>query len=629
MKRKSAKLRQLTLAVTAMSFAAGSVRAADALTDLRNLSIEDLGEIEVTSVTKRAEPVSEAPAAIYVITNDDIRRYGATSLGATLRLAPNLEVAQLDALSYVISARGFNSTEASNKLLVLIDGRSVYSPLHSGIFWDAQDLMLDDVDRIEVIDGPGGTLWGANAVNGVINVISKSPFKTLGGLGTASAGNVDNAFSGRYGFLLGENLATRVYLKATNHGHSKNLNGTNHVDDWDGIQGGFASEWNGDSDVLRIQADSYSSALDIVSSDVSGTNVVGKWSHTFSGDSALDVQVYYDRTHRRQPPGILETVKTYDIDLQHAFAFGDRHAIVWGGGYRVIHDFFVNTPPLVLVHPRYTLKLGNGFIQDTIALSPTVNLIAGIKVEHHTYTGFEYMPSARLAWQPQDGTLLWAAISRAVRTPSRIDRELQALPILSPSPNFQSEDLLAYEVGYRGRVLDRLTVSISGYYNDYSDLRTTQLSPSGGFPVMLGNGMEGHTYGVDAWAQYGVTTWWRLFGGVSAIEKSLHLKPGVVDISNFQAAGNDPSYQFQFRSQMSPLENVDFDVTLRTVDDLTSPTVSGYTTMDARFAWRLRPWAEIAVTGFNLFDAQRLQAGSVGIQRAVRRSVSGSLRVSF
>lgn len=621
--------RRLALAATAATLSATSVRAADTIADLRNLSIEDLGEIEVTSVTKRAEPLREAPAAIYVITNDDIRRYGATSLGATLRLAPNLEVAQLDALSYTISARGFNSTEASNKLLILIDGRSVYSPLHSGIFWDAQDLMLDDVDRIEVIDGPGGTLWGANAVNGVINVATKSPFKTLGALGNASAGNVDNAFSGRYGFLLGGNFATRVYLKSTSHGHSKNLNGTNHIDDWDDFRGGFASEWNGDSDVIRIQADGYGAALDVVSSDVSGNNVIGKWSHKFSDDSSLDVQVYYDRTHRRQPPGILETVKTYDVDLQYSFALGQRQSIVWGGGYRVVHDFFSNTPPLVLVHPRYTLDLGNGFIQDTIALSPSFNLIAGIKVEHHTYTGFEFMPSARIAWQPAEGTLLWAAVSRAVRTPSRIDRELQALPILSPSPNFQSENLLAYEAGYRGRVMDRLTVSISTYYNDYSDLRTTQLGPNGTLPVILGNGMEGYTYGVDAWAQYGVNGWWRLSAGVSAINKALHLKPGVVDISNFQAAGNDPGYQFQFRSQMSPIEDLDFDVTLRTVDDLTSPAIPGYTTMDVRLAWRVFSWAEVAVTGFNLFDAQRLQAGSVGTQRAIRRSVNGSVRVSF
>ena len=622
-------MRRLALAAAAVTLSAVAAQAADTIAELRNLSIEDLGEIEVTSVTKHAEPLSEAPAAIYVITNDDIRRYGATSLGATLRLAPNLEVAQLDALSFAISARGFNSTEASNKLLVLIDGRSVYSPLHSGIFWDAQDLMLDDVDRIEVIDGPGGTLWGANAVNGVINVTTKSPFKTLGALGTASAGNVDNAFSGRYGFLVGDNFATRFYLKGTNHGHTKNLNGADHVDDWDALQGGFASEWNGDNDVIRVQADSYSSALDIVSSDVSGNNALGKWSHKFSDDSSLDVQVYYDRTHRRQPPGILETVSTYDVDVQHSFKLGERQSIVWGGGYRVVDDFFTNVPPLVLVHPRYTLNLGNGFVQDTIALSPSLNVIAGIKVEHHTYTGFEFMPSARVAWQPAEGTLLWGAVSRAVRTPSRIDRELQALPILSPSPNFQSETLLAYEVGYRGRVIDNLTVSISTYYNDYSDLRTTQLGPNGTFPVILGNGMEGHTYGVDAWAQYGINAWWRVSAGVSAIDKELHLKPGVVDVSNFQAAGNDPSYQFQLRSQMSPIQDLDFDVTLRTVDALTAPAVPGYTTMDARIAWRLLSWAEVAVTGFNLFDAQRLQAGPVGTQRAIRRSVNGSVRVTF
>jgi iron complex outermembrane receptor protein len=621
---------RLSSAAVAVSVMMPALAYANTAADLSQLSIEELGNIEVTSVSKQAQPLSAAAASIYVITNDDIRRLGATTVPEALRLAPNLQVARLDALSYAISARGFNSTEASNKLLVLIDGRSVYSTLHSGVFWDAQNVMMEDIDRIEVVGGPGGTLWGANAVNGVINIITRAPDDTQGALISGSYGNVDQTFNARYGGKLGEDVSYRGYFMGASMGHTRNPNGTNHIDGWERFQGGFKTDWHGERDKLTLQGDFYNGGLDVVASETSGQSASFNWTHDFSDSSPLQIFGFYDRTHRNQPGILLETVNVYNIELQHGFALGDRHRIVWGGGYRLTSDFYDVPAPFDIVNARTELSLGNVFIQDEVALGETVKLTAGIKLEHHTYTGFEYMPNVRLAWQPTSRALLWASASRAVRTPSRLDRELIALPILIPAPDFASETLIAYEAGYRGQFGDQFTLSVSGFYNDYDDLRTTSLLPSlTGVLAQLRNGMRGHTYGVEAWAQYSVNDWWRLSGGVTALHKDLKLKPGVVDASNMQAAGNDPEYQVTLRSLMTPMRDVDLDIGLRAVDDLMSPTANAYLEMDLRIGWRVTDNVELSVAGFNLLHDQHAEGGNLATRREVRRTVQASARWMF
>jgi iron complex outermembrane receptor protein len=604
--------------------------------DLRQMSIDELASMAVTSVSRRAEPLLAAPAAIYVITAEDIRRSGVTSLPEALRLAPNLQVTRMDALGYAISARGFNATDASNKLLVLIDGRTVYSPLHSGVFWDAQNVMLADVERIEVVSGPGGTLWGANAVNGVINIITRPVSDVRGGYVSVNVGNVDRDVNLRYGVRASDALAFRLYLEGFERGNSLNVDGTDHADEWNRYQGGFGAEWNGSSDAFAVRAERYESHVtgveDLVpdlNSEISGHHVLGWWRHTFADGSLLRVQAYYDATYRDQKPVLEEDVATWDLELEHSFGLGDVHRIVWGAGFRNIDDRFENLGAFVVANPESGRTLGSVFLQDELAVSDALSLTTGIKVEKHTYTDFEYMPNARLAWRPSETTLWWAAVSRAVRTPSRIDRELELPGVLIPSPDAVSEKLVAYEAGYRAQPATDVVVSVSAFLNDYGDLRTTELSPGQTLPAFLSHGLEGFTYGVELSGRVGITDWWRLSGGVTAFEKDLELDPGVIDISNLAAAGNDPSHQLSLRSLMNPLPRLDLDVGVREVGELSTPEVPGYVELDARVAWHLLDGLEISAAAFNLLHESHPEGGAADTRHEIRRSFSAGLSWSF
>lgn len=604
--------------------------AADLADRFARLSLAELGEIEVTSVSKRPERLREAAAAIHVITGDDLRRSGVNSLPDALRLAPNLQVGRITGLNYAVSARGFNSLEASNKLLVLIDGRSVYSSLHSGVFWDFHDVMLEDVERIEVVSGPGGTLWGANAVNGVINVITRRPAESLGGLVSAGIGTLDRDIAARYGGAVGDKAAYRVYVKAFERGPTVNAAGVKFPDDWDRFQGGVVAEWTGARDSVRIQGDIFESAFEDFPSDISGGNALIRWSHTFGNGTPLNVQAYYDRTHRIAPPGIDETVNVYDLDLQHTFEVGERHAIVWGGGYRSTRSSFANATPFELVNRTRALDLANVFIQDEISLSPRLTLTAGLKLEDHEYTGLEYLPNVRVAWQVRPDTLLWAAVSRAVRTPSRIDRELisRAPGFFGPSPDFDSESLVAYEAGVRAHPAADLSLAVAAFYNVYDDLRATARPPGGG-PARFVNAMQGHTYGVEASGIYNLAEWWRVSASVNVLRKSLHIMPGVNDFSNMQAGGNDPDVQYAIRTQINPVADVEIDAGLRGVDELPRPLVPAYVELDARLAWRATDTVELSVAGFNLLDAHHPEVGVPATRREVRRAVQGRVHWVF
>src|SRR5258706_11755441 len=447
----------LILAVAARPAGAQQRDSAEAL---KRLSLDELMNVEVMSVSRRPERLFETPSAIQVITQDDIRASGATSLPEALRLASNLQVAQLDARQWAISARGFNSTTA-NKLLVLIDGRTVYTPLFSGVFWDVQDVLLTDVDRIEVISGPGATLWGANAVNGVINVITKDAKDTGGLLVTAGGGTeVRRLGSARYGGGLAAHARYRIYGKAFSRDSSLLPNGQDAADAWHMGQGGFRLDWDASaSNRLGLQGDWYDGRIAQASPGhivVSGGNVMAKWAHPISAKSEVTAQAYYDRTHRDIPGTFGEDLDIYDVDLRHHAVLGAQHDVVWDIGYRLMNDHVTNTAGVAVLPPHVAGQCVDAPVVDENAHpGEALHLPLTPSLAHHDYTGFEIQPSGRVNWTFSPSRTLWAAISRAVRTPSRIDRELfapaQPPYFLAGGPGFRSEKELAYELGFRHR----------------------------------------------------------------------------------------------------------------------------------------------------------------------------------
>ncbi len=614
-------------AFASQSASAMEANAASDLPDLTRLSIEELSNMEISSVSRRAEPLSLAPAAIYVITPDEIRQSGTRTIPEALRLAPNLLVGRLDASAYAISARGFNTPEASNKLLALMDGRSLYSPLHSGVYWENQDTLLDDIDRIEVISGPGGTLWGANAVNGVINIITKSSRETQGAFVKLGGGNIDQSGGARYGGMVGDALSYRVYVKAHRTGSSLTSAGAKTGDSLIKAQGGFRADWSGESDVVTVQGDHYNGADEDIFVKLRGGNAMVTWTHQF-GESQFKAKAYFDRT-TRIAPFTFDRVDSYDAEIQHNFRLGEANEIVWGAGYRRNTENFINNAPFSFAQPKRTLEHANVYVQDTYALAPALNFIAGVKFEHNEMTGWEIMPSGRLSWNAGEHTLIWAAVSRAVRTPNRIDRELEFPPLLIAAVNFQSEELLAYEVGYRSQLTSDMTMSVSTYYNIYNDIRTTGTAANGGQPLSLQNGRSGHTYGVEAWATYKLAEWLRFDAGVNAMEKKTRVAIGQVDLIPNQHIGNDPGLQASLRTTIFVTPDVDVNIGVRTVGDLPSPVVPAYTELDARFAWRALPNLELAVSGENLLNKTHPEVGDAAGRRLVRRSVFATARWAY
>jgi iron complex outermembrane recepter protein len=593
-------VRVRSLAVAVAVLAASATASAQTVADLRHLSIEQLTDLEITSVSRRPEPLSDAPAAVFVITSDEIRRSGAVTLAEALRLAPNLEVAQQDALNYAISARGFNSIDAANKLLVLIDGRSVYSPLHGGVFWDQQQVALENVERIEVISGPGGTLYGANAFNGVINVITKNAHETQGGLLDLKAGNVYRNGVEQYGARFGANGAYRVYGMGFGYGHSDTSSGASAGDQWHGGQTGFRTDWQSGSDSLTMEGDFYRSEGALLDTRLSGENVLGRWNHRFAGGSNLQVQSYYDN-QKTSAVGISDAVTTLDLQAQDTMPLG-RSEVVWGGGYRVYLDSFSNTQNAFRLVPSHrTLGIGNLFAQDTIALFGTLKLTLGLKLEDSSYTGAEVLPEIRLGWRVSDKTFLWAAVSRAVRTPSRIDRELLAPGALAPDLDFLSEEVTAYEIGYRGRPTPDTSLSVSFYYNIYGDLRSYDAYPFPGAQAQIGNGGSGTGYGMEAWGAWQALPWWRLSAGVNLLRKNITFHPGaLVAASNALTVGYDPGYQLSLRSSMNLSKTVELDFGVRAVDALPGIPIPAYVAGDARIGWHVTPSLELSLAGSDL-----------------------------
>jgi iron complex outermembrane receptor protein len=606
--------------------------------DLKKLSLDELQAIEVTSVSKRPEKLSEAPSSIQVITGDDIRRAGATSLPEAIRLASNLQVAQVNSHDWAITARGFNNTSA-NKLLVLIDGRAVYTPLHAGVFWDVQDTLLEDIERIEVISGPGTTLWGDNAVNGVINITTKHAKDSQGVLVTGGGGSELRGAGGvRYGGHVGADVQFRAYGKYFGRDSSALPVGGQATDDWNMGQGGVRLAWDASPvNHVTVQGDVYEGRIAQLGTPhiaVSGGNVLGRWSHTLSKTSDLSLQLYYDQTHRNIPGTFIEDLRTYDADFQHRFRMAAGHNVIWGLGYRVSNDDEGNTAVLSFLPAHLSRRWFSGFVQDEVPLgTDRLRLTLGTKIEHNDYTGVEFQPSGRLAWTLTQRQTLWGAISRAVRTPSRIDRDFfvpltagSASFLLAGGPNFVSENVRAYELGYRSEPHDRLSVTVATFYNDYGHIRSLeQLAPPAPFPLVFANGQTGNSHGAELTAEYRVTDWWRLRSGYTALRLHIRPVPGSTDKSFGSTESHDPNHYGSLRQSLDLPAHLQFDIGFRYVGQIANQTVPAYGELDGRLAWQATPALECSVAGQNLLDAHHAEFGVPATRKEAERSVYGKL----
>jgi iron complex outermembrane receptor protein len=602
--------------------------------DIAELSLEELANIQVTSVSKRSESLSDAAASIFVITGNDIRRAGATSLPEALRLAPNLQVARVDARNYAVTARGFSSP-FENKLLVLVDGRTVYSPLFSGVFWDVQDVVLDDVERIEVISGPGATLWGANAVNGVINIITKSSAATQGALLATTLGKDARDGAVRYGGRVGAGHY-RAYAKHAENDDTHTATGATSQTGWHRDQAGFRTDWGNTAQGVTVQGDVYEARLRQANTrniEVAGANLLGRVARTFADGSSATVQLYWDHTERDQPNAFHERLDTFDLQVQHAVRLNGNHHVVWGGGYRLGHDRVENGPAFGFLPGNLNLRWANLFAQDEIALRDDLRLTAGLKVEDNNYTGVEVLPTLRLAWNPRPASLVWTSLSRAVRAPSRIDRDLYS-PIqprvvngvpqyaVAGGPGFDSETAKVFELGYRAQPTASLSYSTTLFFSRYDRLRTLEPNPSGPGSVFE-NLADGLTRGIEAWATWQVADAWRLSGGGVVQRVGTTLQPGSRDLTGTTGLfTSDPTHYWQVRSAYDIGTGQEVDVTLRHVGALPRPGVPAYTAVDARWGWRIRPGVELSVIGQNLFDPHHAEFGSPATRSEYGRALA-------
>jgi iron complex outermembrane receptor protein len=628
------------LFAVAVGSASGEVRSPQ---ELKALPLEELLDTKVISGTRTLESWRTIPAAISVVPHETIRRSGAVWLVDALRLAPGLNVSRSVGSSYAISARGFNSS-SSNKLEVIFDGRSLYTPMTSGVFWEVQDAMLEDIARIEVVRGPGGALWGSNAINGVINIVSKSAEETQGALIVAGGGSEERLVAGvRYGGKLGSSTYYRTYFKHITRHDQAMVNGTDAGDGMVQNQGGFRldSVWRGENKIT-FQGDVYGNTFGVrTRPDAvnSGGNVLGRWTRPLGADSELQVQAYFDHGRRDVPLQLREERKTYDLDVQHRFKAGERHELVLGGDYqRSIDDTGVTGKTFIFSPRSRALDRFSFFGQDEFALVPKrVNLTFGVRVEHNDYTGWENQPSVRLKVTPDERQMFWASASHAVRAPTRIDTESRFIP----NPNngvvrirgtldFRSEEVTTYELGYRVHPNHRLFLDLAGYYSDYSNLKTSEPNPlPPGLPLLIRNEREAEIYGGELSMTFQATDIWRLSANYHYLHEEFRLKPGSRDTTAAALDANDPSHIATLQSSLTLRRNIDFDWTLHYVSRPPNPTFPAYFNLNARLAYRPRENWEISIVGQNLLDKRHPEFGGGATQTQVQRGFYGQLTYRF
>ena len=520
----------------------------------------------------------------------------------------------------------------TNKLLVLIDGRSVYTPIFSGVYWDQQDVSVPDIDRIEVISGTGSTLWGANAVNGVINIITRKSADTQGLAAQGSAGTQERSASVRYGGKIGEAITYRAYVQAYDATELREVNNQRAGDGFSRVQGGFRFDWDGgNADAVTLQGDAYDGSTDqpgAPKENISGRNLLARWTHGGAGGDRLEVQGYYDHTHRGvTPTGLASTINTYDVTLQDGFTVGSFNALTVGGGARII-DYSIQTKPNFYFDPaRRTETIGNIFLQDSVTLANPLKMILGLKLEHNYFSGVDLLPSARLAYTPSPQTLFWAAVSRAIRSPTPFDHDVVeiATPIkLTGNPNFLTERLITYEGGSRFTMGETASLSVSAFYNEYDRLRNVETTPVTMFPIFWGNGLQANTYGLDVWGGLKVASWWRLSGSFDWLEVDGRFRPGAGTLLGTAQIGDDPEFRAALGSDLTLGRQVTAHAALRYVGKLPDPSVPSYVELDSRVAWAVSKRFEIAIVGRNLLHDHHLEYAPPS--DPVQRTVLGQLR---
>jgi len=651
---------------------AGSIRVhaqelASSSDALKRLSLEQLMDVEVTSVSKAPESLIGAAAAVTTVTAQDIERSGAKSVPEALRFVPGLYIAQESADAWAVSSRGFSGVNSQN-LLVLSDSRSIYTPLFSGVFWDVQDYLMDDIDRIEVIRGPGGALWGSNAVNGVININTKSAQRTQGGLVEAQTGTQERVMAAaRYGGQLGDGAYYRVFGKFTDQNAQDYPAGAS-PDAWRLGHLGFRSDWQMDTqDALTVQGDLYDGTIGMVSpsvdvigrpvpqgrlqTQVAGGNVLGRWQHTLNETSDMQVRFYYDRTHRNDP-SFLDNLDTIDLDFQHRFALALRQEITWGMSYRVMYDRDQGKGVFALDPPDSRDSIYSGFIQDQFPVAEAVHVTLGTKLEHNDFSGFEAQPSLRAAWEMAPTRTLWGAISRAVRVPTRIERDVDidaTNPLGNPvgrllgNPDFHAERLVAFELGYRWQLVRTLSLDLASFHNHYSGLASLELGtpfidPNTGqtiVPILNRNLTDGRADGLETAVTYSPQPYWSLSLNWSYIDMSLDAHGMDLNRGRF-AEGSTPRNQVGVRSYLDLPRGLQLDVQYRVLSALrelpeivNGEGIAGYQELDVRLGWRLNDNTRISLDGQNLLHNHHVEFGAPDQSSAIRRSVYGKVAWEF
>lgn len=649
--------------------------------ELGDLEFDQLSQLKVTSVTRQESTVQQSAAAVFVITPDLIQRSGATTFPELFRMVPGMNVARIDNNKWAVSARGFND-RFGGKLLVQVDGRTIYNPIFSGVYWDAADYPLEDIERIEVIRGPGASVWGANAVNGVINIVTKSAKETQGGLLSSGGGTEERGFGVfRYGGKINESLFYRVYGKGFDRDEQFSRQG-NPRDGWQGASGGLRLDWHpGDRDTVTVQGGYlYSAAgrMDLrprasppffyqnaeKDSSQSG-NILGRWSHQINEDSNWTLQLYWDRVHRTSDRGIVDLQwDTYDADFNHQFSLGTRNKFIYGFGYRLIDAFtrdstLDNGFAVAWPQPARALQLFSTFAQDEISLiEDQLSLTLGSKLEHNDMTGFEIQPTARLLWTPTQRQTVWAAVSRAARTPTFLEDKARIKTITTPgsknlleirgNAGIESEDSLAYDLGYRLQATERLSFDLAVFYNVYDDLiGGVRGTPEPNPPIVIipvnrANILDGETYGLELGTTWHISDGWRLSGAYTVLKMNLHRASGLPP-SVEAAEGQSPRQQVSLQSNWDLSRNVQFDLMGRFVDRLqgfnpggaagVSDVVSEYFSLDARLSWRPRQNLEFSLVGQNLLDNHHPEFGTSPVVKSplveIERSVYGKVTWRF
>ena len=629
----------LALTVASAAYANDQTGQSGPLPALKQLSIEELLDLDVTLPLRRDERVMDAPAPIAVLTAEDIRRQGAVSLPETLRLVPALHVARFNGSSWIIASRGFASTSA-NKMLVMIDGRSVYSPLFSGVFWDQQEAMLADLDRIEIIRGPGASLWGANAVNGVINVVSKRAAQTQGTF-VSIGGGLEEQFSTavRHGGRAGTGHY-RVYGQFFKR-DSATLAGN--VDSQDGQrfgQGGIRVDLGPAANAVTLQGDVYASRVDIFDRrDIrgDGINVLGRWTRQMSPTAELEVQGYVDRTHRYVQDQFQESRLTFDIEAAHRWTDERRHSLNVGAGYRRSGDDTTPSRLLAFEPEDRSTDLFTAFAQDEITISPRVSAIAGVKLERNDYTGLEWQPSARLRWRPSRTQTLWGAVSRAVRMPTRLDTDLRiflnSIVVVRGNPDFHSESVIAYEVGYRAAPAASVVVDVTAFVNRYDDLRTQEFD---GRQILVGNGLNDRSIGGNITATVQPRPWARLTGSYTRLAHRLTLDPASGDLGRGLQETIDPSYTARLLGRFDAPHRLEFDVGALFVGELPQaspsiPPTPAFQEANFRIGWWVTDRIELALIGRDVLHESHVEFISPTSARVTRleRALYTRMSIAF